>query len=290
MCAAGVNAAESKIDLALRSGIASRKIPCAVAAVANGKTTLYTGAFGTRDESRPLIEDILVYHTKTCGLQGATWGAKLQDLIGVSFQAGIYTFLLGIFGLLLLVALISYADARAKWKKVLMGTLHWIVHLAAMVGLYCLVNTYGYWEWFGDWTNSLLQTIFGTSIGILKTVAYTLQMIFGGGIVAGFVWGFYLFINCAFFSRHWNDAFGALRYPDYKNFLRMKLEPDRLTIFPIGLWRVPTRVEWRMGSGKDAGKYIPLVKLSPELIDDPIVIEAASIATRGGPQGVSPNA
>ena len=51
MSAASANAAESKIDETLRKGIASRQIPCVVAAVANGKSTLYTGAFETRDAS-----------------------------------------------------------------------------------------------------------------------------------------------------------------------------------------------------------------------------------------------
>jgi methyl acetate hydrolase len=39
------------IDAALRSGIAARKIPNAVGMVANGKETLYKGAFGVRDDS-----------------------------------------------------------------------------------------------------------------------------------------------------------------------------------------------------------------------------------------------
>ena len=118
------------------------------------------------------------------------------------------------------------------------------------------------------------------AIGLLKPVAYMAQMIFGGGIVAGFVWGLYLFICCAFFKRHWNDAFSALRLPDYKNFLRMKLEPDRLTIYPVGLTRTPTRLEWRAGKDLNAGKLVPLVALRPELIDGPIVIEPANVAKR----------
>ena len=87
-----------------------------------------------------------------------------------------------------------------------------------------------------------------------------------------------------------NEAFSALRSPDYKNFLRLKLERDRLTIYPIGLWRTPTRVEWRLGKDATAGRYVPLTKLSPELIDGPIVVEAENIAARGGPEGTSPNA
>lgn len=43
--------AASKIDETLRSGIARRKIPCAVGMAANAHGVLYSGAFGTRDSS-----------------------------------------------------------------------------------------------------------------------------------------------------------------------------------------------------------------------------------------------
>src|SRR5271166_552659 len=41
----------SRIDDVLRSGIAQRKIPAAVAMAASGNKILYSGAFGTRDSS-----------------------------------------------------------------------------------------------------------------------------------------------------------------------------------------------------------------------------------------------
>ena len=41
----------SKVDATLRSGIAQRKIPCAVAMAADAHRVLYSGAFGTRDSS-----------------------------------------------------------------------------------------------------------------------------------------------------------------------------------------------------------------------------------------------
>jgi hypothetical protein len=57
----------------------------------------------------------------------------------------------------------------------------------------------------------------------------------------------------------------------------MKFEAGRLTIYPIGVWRTPTRLEWVKGRGDQAGKLVPLVPLSPALIDGPIVIEAATV-------------
>jgi methyl acetate hydrolase len=45
----------AKIDNALRTGIAQRKIPAAVGMVASERTILYSGAFGTRDSSGPSV-------------------------------------------------------------------------------------------------------------------------------------------------------------------------------------------------------------------------------------------
>jgi hypothetical protein len=234
-------------------------------------------------ESRPLVEDLLVYNSSECPLVGETWAAKIPDLVTISLQAGIYQFLLGIYGLGLLIVLIMYADARSRWKRVVMGTAHWFAHIIAMVTLYLVVNHYGYWEWFGEATvaglTPLLPESAKGSVNMLRTVAYMVQMIMGGGLVAGFVWGIYLFFACAFFRRHWNDAFSSLRNPDYKNFLRMKIEPDKLTIYPVGLTRTPTRVEWRDSSTRP-GVWEPRTPLAPELIDGPVVIESAKVRHR----------
>ena len=170
-----------------------------------------------------------------------------------------------------------------------MGAAHWLVHIIAMVSLYILVNHYGYWEWLGNPTRAALEPIMGESVQMLRTVAYMVQMIVGGGFVAGIVWGLYLFFACAFFRRHWNDAFSSLRIPDYKNFLRLKIEPEKLTIFPIGLVRTPTRLEWRE-SGNRPGVLEPRIPLSPELIDGPVVIEPANVRHRPEQPGeVSPS-
>ncbi len=224
-----------------------------------------------RPQNWPLVEDILVYYRETCGVSG------LGDIIGISIQAGVYQFLLGIFGLLLLLILIGYADSKRRWKKVLIGSLHWLIHLGAMVGVYILINRFGYWSWLGDWTTQALGPLLGAWLGLVRAGVYMLQMIVGGGMVAGFVWGFYLFFCCAFGRRHWDEAFSALRLPDYKNFLRMKIERERLTIYPIGVTRVPTRIEWRPGEGKDDGKMVPIRPMAPHLIDGPIEITVAKV-------------
>ena len=213
--------------------------------------------------------------------------AKVGDLVSVSLQAGIYQFLLGIFALGMLAALVMYADARSRWKRFGMGLVHWIAHLAAMVTLYWVVNHYGFWQWFGGWTETVARPVLGENYLVLRTASYMAQMIFGGGLVAGFVWGLYLFVACAFFRRHTNDGFSSMRIPDFKNFLRIKIEPERLTIYPIGLMRAPTRLEWKR-TGAKPERYVSRLPMTPELIDGPIVIEAAGVRPRpGAPTGVA---
>lgn len=233
---------------------------------------------------RPLVEDVLVNHPKECGLNGKNPLAIAGDLVAMTVQAGVHQFLLGMFALVLLFALIQYADAQRRWVKVVMGLGHWLAHMVAMVLLYLAVNYWGYWEYFGETTRVVFEPYLGDSVRALKTAAYVGQMIFGGGIVAGMVWGVYLFLFCAFGRRHWNEAFSALRLQNYKNFLRIKLEPDRATIYPIGLRRVPNRVEWLWRKGPEGGgRYMPLRPLSPELVDGPVVIDVADVRRRQGP-------
>ena len=228
---------------------------------------------------RPFVESILVLHPRTCGnLESLGFGAKIQALIEITIQAAISNFLLGIFALALLITCIGYADARRTWKKIVMGTLHWLAHIVAMIVLYIVVSHYG--TPFGKCLAELARPFLGNISTLLQTATYMTLMILGGGFVAGFVWGAYLFVCSAVFRRHSDQAFAALRLTDYKNFLRMKIEGEVLTIYPIGLRRTPMRWEWQREGGKKDGRYKPRTGLSPELIDGPIVIDARQVRMR----------
>ncbi len=80
---------------------------------------------------------------------------------------------------------------------------------------------------------------------ILGFVLYPLQEIIVGGLVGGFVWGLYWTICSILFRMHAEDAFAALRIKDYKNFMRMRFDQETLTIFPIGVDKVPRRRFWQ---------------------------------------------
>ena len=76
-----------------------------------------------------------------------------------------------------------------------------------------------------------------------------------------------------FFKRHANEAFSALAIPDWKSFLRLKIDENGgLTIFPIGIRRVPRK--WKASEQTGGSIFVPddPKATAPELIEDPIVI------------------
>lgn len=72
-----------------------------------------------------------------------------------------------------------------------------------------------------------------------------------GAIAALFstlIFGVYLYLalNHSELKLHANGAFASLRIEDYKNFLRIKVTPQGLTVYPIGIRSVPKAWELRL--------------------------------------------
>jgi hypothetical protein len=113
-------------------------------------------------------------------------------------------------------------------------------------------------------------------------VIFPLEMILLGGIVAGLVWGAYLTI-CCLFGMHCDQAFASMGIPNFKNFLRLKVEPNKLTIYPIGLKRTPKRWAWRYAktassaAGVEGPQIVPIRPLRPTLIEGPIEIRVGDV-------------
>ena len=106
---------------------------------------------------------------------------------------------------------------------------------------------------------------------------YPLEMIFIGGFIGALLWGLYWVLTGCLMRMHTEDAFAALRIQDYRNFLRMKFEPDKVTIYPIALDRTPGRDFWmKPPRDKTPPPHNPqLVATRPipiKLIEEPIVI------------------
>ncbi len=113
---------------------------------------------------------------------------------------------------------------------------------------------------------------------IIGLFMYPLEMILVGGLVGGFVWGLYWVLTGFFLRMHAEEAFAALRIKDYKNFLRIKVEPHRLTIYPIGIDDMPRPRDWTAPTAdmvlpNHNPKLVPIKDVAVRMIEDPIVIE-----------------
>ena len=103
---------------------------------------------------------------------------------------------------------------------------------------------------------------------------YPFEMVLIGGTLGGLIFGLYLMVTYIFGKVNCDWLFSSQRLDGYRCFLRMKFEPDKLTIYPIRLDAVPPRTGWRWR--RNPGPREPLVEpispLKPRLIEGPIVI------------------
>ncbi len=71
-----------------------------------------------------------------------------------------------------------------------------------------------------------------------------------GGISGAFIFGIYLWLSVNILKVHLDEGFSSLAYQHYKNFLRIHITKDHLTIYPVGVDRVTTN--WKQsGEGEN---------------------------------------
>ena len=89
------------------------------------------------------------------------------------------------------------------------------------------------------------------------------------------IMGLYLFISLNVFKRHSNEAFSSLANQDWKHFLRMKIDANGLTIYPIGINRVPRRWRESQPSDQTVSAWVSddAKASAPILIEDPILLK-----------------
>lgn len=159
--------------------------------------------------------------------------------------------------IVLVLALVGFADADRWWLKLTLGAGHAVVHLVAVLVLMWLLAT----------VSAELPT---TGFAVLFVVVL-------GGVgaaVGSLAMGVYLYGAHRWLRVHANEAFSAQHIPDYKNFLRLRIGPGgTLTIFPIGLERVPR--DWALqphGDDQDPW-FTPAQPITAHLIESPIDVK-----------------
>jgi hypothetical protein len=177
--------------------------------------------------------------------------------------------------------LISYVESDSRIVRFIVGSTHAAAHLLALLVVSWFALTSGYslrgYTQFYTYGNAYIDD----SIRFLWNILVTL---FVGGLLGGFVMGIYWTLTSTLLNMHTGDAFGALGIKDYKNFLRIKLEKDRATIYPIALDKVPGRNGWRWQLAKGElrpahnPQILPVNPLRPRMIEkSPIIIEADKV-------------
>ena len=94
------------------------------------------------------------------------------------------------------------------------------------------------------------------------------EILFAGGFAVSTIFGIHLVLTNLILGNHDNEAFSSLRYEGFKNILRMHIQKDSITIYPIGVRQVcdwTTDVASMTATTKDT--------LKTTLIEAPILIE-----------------
>ncbi len=92
-----------------------------------------------------------------------------------------------------------------------------------------------------------------------------------GSFIAGFFMGAYLYISNRLLGMHINEASSSLASPNYKNFLRLHIHADGVTIFPVGIKKTPKKWKQHYHEAEDRFSFTGN-EINTELLEKPIYI------------------
>ncbi len=201
------------------------------------------------------------------GLTTLMWNDASIGSIAINFVFWIWAFIF--FGMFF-----GYAD-KSEWsrsgkvlqqptrpwqRRLLLGGVHATLHLTACAALaraiYLGLAASGleFWTW-------PFNLAFLAACGVV------------GGLIGATIFGAYLAATCLGIGASANDAFSSLSLSMYRNFLRLRCKDGKLTIYPVGLHRVPHRSDWIPNPGGESpSAVVPRQRLNPILIEKPIEI------------------
>jgi hypothetical protein len=161
---------------------------------------------------------------------------------------------------LLFLGFVLFTDTHSKLYRLIAGPLHGAAHVLAVFFI----------GWGATYfTVNSLHLKFGS---FWQLVNAGLIIFAGGWLVGSTIMGIYLLISLTFCKRHSNEAFSALSIPDWKNFLRIRIEDNgKLTLFPIGIHKVPRKWKRRKDGEKGPGYEPAKHEIKPVLIEGPIL-------------------
>jgi hypothetical protein len=148
-----------------------------------------------------------------------------------------------LFTLFIVVSLWAYCDSqkglRGTLKRIALGGGHGVGHVLLAILILWVFSTLNLGPiatWVGhagdaQWVDHPLQVLL-----------FLVETMVAGSVLGGTLMGAYLVI-ANFAGLHGQDVFSAQAIPDYKNFLRLHISRDQLTIYSIGVDKVHRK--WR---------------------------------------------
>jgi hypothetical protein len=149
-----------------------------------------------------------------------------------------------IFNLLLIVGIIAFTDTsfgKHRWN-LLAGIPHATLQLMALYFLIWLFSRINLTHLHRD-IEHLDQVLF-----------FSAEMILIGGFISGMLFGIYLIISALLFKAHPTEAFSSLRWTGYKNFLRIHITKDKVTVYPVGMKKIVNN--WKNVGTEDKPKFM----------------------------------
>ncbi len=184
-------------------------------------------------------------------------------VLHASFAAALFAALDGgsgvpaaLIGLATLAALFGYAAFETPLAKLAAGSAHAALQLALPVLIAWLAA--GPFDASGGWGTVAVGVVAGAI----------------GYVAGGVFFGAYLLASHRKAPKHANEVFSCQAIPDFKSFLRLRLDERGLTIYPIGLERTPR--EWALAKGGAADPWLKPADgpLEATLIEPPISVPA----------------
>lgn len=98
---------------------------------------------------------------------------------------------------------------------------------------------------------------------------------FSGGTLSALLMGLYLFLSNLLMGMHLDEASSALAHPHFKNFVRLKIHADGITVYPIGIRKV--QENWTVTQQDDDEIAVTGDDFTAALIEAPVTIRYAEL-------------
>lgn len=197
-------------------------------------------------------------------------------------------------GFLEKISLISLGEQNGKaltviiWDSIRFNPAVLLLHLILFFGLLFFTDTKsgkGNLNYFAGGAHGLIHVInfyfltwllarvnlyyWSLPVDGWQVLLFSMQMIVLGGTISAMLFGLYLLFSISLLDNHITEASSSYRWDGFKNFLRIHLTSEGLTIYPIGVEKVVKN--WR----NTGSEHFPKFEGDPidyQLIEKPLFI------------------